>query len=246
MKTALRLLVVVTLLVAAFGFYAWGHYERKISDAEEALNALNLQKAGEIYDGLLGQFRYMAYLPRPLDRPYEELHERRADLDYLKKEYLPLVGNNAEHVLAETNPTILLTRTNALYRFVRGAPSPSVMDTLIKSYARIVEQDPSIRDAAYNYEYLVRQRAASMRGKPKQGRDQQNAQSVDQNQKGDGDGQPGNQSALKQKFFGKEGMKIQDTARNTEKFLRYVPEGNDQKRNPADPAGKGIPPKKRG
>jgi hypothetical protein len=69
---------------------------------------------------------------------------------------------NYQAVPADADP---LLAANAAYRaaLAPGGPAPAVitrLDGVIKQYAEVVRNDPANEEAAYNYEFAVRYRAA--------------------------------------------------------------------------------------
>lgn len=240
MKTFLRFALVALMCCVAYGFLEYGRYEKESAAAEEALYSFDLKKADALYAGLEHHFRYLEHVPGMLGNSYSTIVYKRAEIAYLRGDYVSLAGKEGELIASEKDPRMLFVRANAFYRIVEGGfhneeTIAKRIDKLVQEYEGILRQDPANMDAAYNYEYLQRHKSELMKKKPDAEQEEENK---DQN------GNQGQQRAEEQ-LFGREGQKTKDGAQGTDKFKTYVPEGDDN-RPRGDDAGKGKPKKKKG
>ena len=146
--------VITAVVLAAAGLILWraGELEHRVAAAERELVTLRFDKAGEI-------------AAEPVSRIARLMPGEAQTIADAK-----LLGANSEYwqmdyatVAAKTD--VKLLAANAAYHAARrdGGPWQAVvgrLDTLAKNYAEVLREEPNRTDAAFNYEYIVRLRAA--------------------------------------------------------------------------------------
>jgi hypothetical protein len=153
-------LIVTTLVIVLVGVVLWfaAESERRLADAEYTLVTLRYERAAADL-----QSATSAGLLDPLLRRISRgADDERAIAQYWNGDYQALNGSEV--------PKIQLLAANAEYRALRAAGGPwqSVvgrLDAIAKRYADIVRADAASEEAAFNYEFVVRLRAAVLKSK---------------------------------------------------------------------------------
>lgn len=153
------LLFVVVLALAGAGILSWfaGKTEERRAAAEYTLVTLRYDRAAEELGAATGS----ALIAPVLRRLGSDGSNQRATALYWNGDY--------ESLTTADDPDLQLLAANADYRALRraGGPWQSVvgkLDTIAKRYADILRVAPD-EDAAYNYEFVLRVRAAAVRAK---------------------------------------------------------------------------------
>ena len=146
--------LVVAVVLAAAGLILWraAELEHRVAAAERELVTLRYDRASEIAAEPVSRLARLM--------PGEEQTIADAKILGANSEYWRMDYNT---VAAKTD--VKLLAANAAYRAARrdGGPWQAVvgrLDTLAKNYAEVLREEPSRTDAAFNYEYIVRLRAA--------------------------------------------------------------------------------------
>jgi hypothetical protein len=161
MKTIAGGLILAALLFAGGALcQAESRHSRRLADAQLRLATLKLGDTTDL-DEDTTMFERM---PPPIGLPpnTEERHE--ATVSYWMARYTSLTGmTSAANGPAPTDAEMLLLAANAAYR--TSAPQSADkkgavarLDSVIQAYADVMRKDPSLSDAAYNYEYVTRLR----------------------------------------------------------------------------------------
>ena len=145
-------LVAVVLVGAGLVLWRAGELEQRIAAAERELVTLRYQEAAAI---ATESSSALARLLPGEDRTVKAAKELTATADYWQADYDAVAAN----------PDVKMLAANAAYRATRrdGGQWQAVvgrLDTLVKNYAEVLRDDPTSEDAAFNYEYAVRLRAA--------------------------------------------------------------------------------------
>lgn len=154
MKSAASLIVIVVILLIA-GTILWfaGKGEERLAAAEYSLVTLRYQRAAEDLDAARG-----TGILDPLIRRISPAGANSAAARYWDGEYETLADSD--------DPTLKLLAANAEYRMLRSTGGTyqafvARLDSISKRYADIVRTEPDNEDAAYNYEFVLRLRAAA-------------------------------------------------------------------------------------
>ncbi len=146
--------VIIAVVLAAAGLILWraGELELRVAAAERELVTLRYDKAGEIAAEPVSRIARLM--------PGEEQTIADAKLLGANSEYWQM-----DYSAVAAKPDIKLLAANAAYHAARrdGGPWQAVvgrLDTLAKNYAEVLRDEPTRTDAAFNYEYIVRLRAA--------------------------------------------------------------------------------------
>lgn len=152
MRSTFAHVTLIVVLVAA-GLVLWraGQYELAVADAERRLATLRYDEAAA---RAAAPGRLAALMPGAARTAVASRHLKAAAA-YWQGEYAAVAGDPEEKLLA----------ANAAFRTLRqqGGPWQVVvgrLDSLVKSYADVLRQDAGSVEAAFNYEYTVRLRAA--------------------------------------------------------------------------------------
>ena len=161
------LVVVILLLAGAETLRRTAAFEDALSAAQEHLTTQNpADTLAEENDARAAPL--VASLPvvgRPIDA---DLRRQRALTAYWRADYAALKTPEAEG-----QPADAITRfiaANAMFRDLARQPGNSQvlvrgLDAVLKAYASVLEIDPDVVDAAYNYEFVSRLRGAVAAGR---------------------------------------------------------------------------------
>jgi len=170
MKGVFGGLVLAVVLFAA-GILSWSEAAatRRVAQSHLRLATLHYDAEEDATDRpnpLLGRLPGMGSLADDIDR-------QKATVDYWLAHYQSLADPSGATGAAPAadDPTLRLVAANAQFR--ASAPrtaDPKVaverLDGVIQAYADVLRRDPSLSDAAYNYEYVARLRDTIAREKP--------------------------------------------------------------------------------
>lgn len=167
-------------LLLALVFFAGGalalqesRHARRLADAQERLATLNYTDEGD----LASDATLLNRLPPPvgLGSGHETRHE--ATVDYWLARYTTLTDlTNPAGGPPPSDPELLLLAANAAFR--TSAPQSQDrkaavqrLDGVVQAYADVLRRDPTLTDAAYNYEYVVKLRDQVAKGPTRNARD---------------------------------------------------------------------------
>jgi hypothetical protein len=176
MKSALGPFVIaIVLTLAGAGLWLAGRTETRLADVHKEL--ATLQYADAQSDGAAVEQSQSIALERrvPVVGKAAETDARdtRAAAGYWRTDYAAIAPqHDANGVITETDPAILLLNANAAFRASQATgdrlDTVRRLDTVVKSYAEVLKApacgagdracDGRAMDAAYNYEYAIRSR----------------------------------------------------------------------------------------
>lgn len=162
-------LVVIVLVAAGEGFRRAATIEEQLGAAETQLltSGAASRSADEAVDGALAP---AVRIPVLGPRLAQQVRRSRATQAYWQRDYDLLTNGALAPAETETDGALLLLSANAGYRStvgrkLRPADMAKALDDSLKAYARVLDQDPSAADAAYNYEFVSRLRSALAGGR---------------------------------------------------------------------------------
>lgn len=143
----------IAILLVAGGAILWrsSEHERRIAAAERDLVTLKYADALTAAQQPGGRLANLM----PLSSANADARQLASTAGYW----------NGDYDKAIENPDAKLLAANATYRKIREAGGSwqavvGRLDSLVKQYAEILRDNPSNTEAAYNYEYVIRLRAA--------------------------------------------------------------------------------------
>jgi hypothetical protein len=152
MRSTFGHVTLIVVLVAA-GWVLWraGQYELGVAEAERRMVTLRYDEAAA---RAAAPGRMAALMPGET-RTADAARHLKAAATYWQGDYPTVAADTDQKLLA----------ANAAFRTLRSQGGPwqvvvGRLDSLVKSYADVLRQDPSSAEAAFNYEYAVRLRAA--------------------------------------------------------------------------------------
>jgi hypothetical protein len=178
MKSALGPFVLAVVLTVAGGaVWLAGHTETRLADAHKELVTLQYADAQRMGSAMeqsqsLGLERRVPVLGKAAEADARDL---RAAAGYWRADYAAIAPqHDANGVITETDPSILLLNANAAFRGSQASgdrlDAVRRLDTVVKSYAEVLKApacgagdkacDGRAADAAFNYEYAIRTRDA--------------------------------------------------------------------------------------
>ncbi len=165
--------MIAAVLLAAVGAVCWvlGGAERRVAEAHQALATLEYETVTGSAADLEQSLRLVTPLPRIGGGMASAVHEDQTTAEYWLARYDALAtSRDAAGAVVERDPAVLLVAANAAYRSLNRdtADRPTLvrnLDAIIKSYAEVLKTGDAPEDAAYNYEFLVRQRDAMARAR---------------------------------------------------------------------------------
>ena len=183
MKSALAPFLAAIVFVAAGGaLWLAGHTETQLADVHKQLATLHYadaQSQGTAVEEALGLERRVPVLGKAADT---DARDARAAAGYWRTDYAAIAPQkDANGLVTETDPAILLLSANAAFRTSMAVPdrldTVRRLDTVVKSYAEVMKAqgsacgtsqpacDARAMDAAFNYEFAIRTRDAMAKAK---------------------------------------------------------------------------------
>src|SRR3954468_21694465 len=176
MKSALGpFIAAIVLTLAGAGLWLAGRTETRLIDVHKQLATLQYADAQNT-GAALEQSQSLALerrVPMVGKAAETDARDTRAAAGYWRNDYAAIApAHDANGVITETDPAILLLNANAAFRAAtaNGDRLDTVrrLDTVVKSYAEVLKApacgagdracDSRGNDAAFNYEYAIRTR----------------------------------------------------------------------------------------
>src|ERR1700752_4850017 len=147
---AVSVRLLATALLAVAGWLCWtaGQIQLRLADASGRMVMLQYGGSLSEYDDIEQSLGYAGPLPARGGRLVAGLDESRATALYWDKRYGALsLARDASGRLVETNPDILFSAANALYRVGRRTDTDrativGALDVAIATYADVLRQAP--------------------------------------------------------------------------------------------------------
>jgi hypothetical protein len=183
MKSAVGpLLAAILLALVGAGFWIAGQTENRLADVHKQLAMLRYADAadeGSSVEESLGIERRVPLVGHAVEADARDV---RASAGYWQTDYAAVAPRkDANGVVTETDPGILLLSANAAFRASQGATdrlnTVRKLDDVVRSYAEVLKAqskqcDADVRtcearsiDAAFNYEYAIRMRESLARNR---------------------------------------------------------------------------------
>jgi hypothetical protein len=171
MKSAIApFLFAVVLALAGAGFYLAGQTEKRLADVHQQLALLRYADASSESEQVETDLGAARRVPQVGRAAATDLRDARAVATYWSGGYSAIVPQkDANGVVTETDPQILLITANAAFRSSQSddrAATLRKLDAVVKSYGDVLRNSPGHVDAAYNYEYAIRMRDNVAKAKP--------------------------------------------------------------------------------
>ena len=166
----------VLLALAGGVFWNAGQAGHHLAAAHKQLATLHYAAAdaeGAQFEQWLGVKRRVPVLGRAAAT---DVRDVRAAAGYWRSDYAAIAPqHDANGLVTDTDPAILLLSANAAFRASQSATGDAVhrLDAVVTSYAKVLKSNAGQLDAAYNYEYAIRVREAL--GRPRTGSRAKNA-----------------------------------------------------------------------
>jgi hypothetical protein len=157
MKTFVgQLVIVLVLLVAGAVLWAVGSAEQRLAAAERTLVTLRYDRAAEEFETAAATNAAERIIADATGTAKAAVDARRKATYWL---------GDYQEFLESTDGDLKMLAADASYRAMRaqGGTWQSVttkLDAIAKRYADVLREHPENEDAAYNYEFVVRLRAA--------------------------------------------------------------------------------------
>ena len=176
MKSAVGPFVVaIVLVLAGAGLWLAGRTETRLADVHKQLATLQYADAQSVgAEGERAQAHALERRVPMLGKAAEtDARDVRATAGYWRTDYAAIAPQrDANGVITETDPAILLLNANAAFRASQSAgdrlDTVRRLDNVVKSYADVLKApacgagdracDGRAMDAAFNYEYAIRTR----------------------------------------------------------------------------------------
>jgi len=161
MKSIAGGLILAVLLIAAGTLSLQeSRHTRRLADAHRRLATLQYTDEGDLASGAT----LLNRLPQPLGLAENTETRHEATVSYWLGRYASLTGlTDSAGGPGASDPELLFLSANAAFR--TSAPQSEDrkgavqrLDTVIQAYADVLRRDPSMADAAYNYEFVTRLR----------------------------------------------------------------------------------------
>ena len=181
-SVAAPLVTAIVLALAGGAFWLVGHAETQIADMHKQLATLHYGEAdiaGEAVEQSLGLERRVPMVGRAAET---DVRDTRASAGYWRADYAAIAPRrDANGVVTETDPAILFLAANANFRASQGVTDRGDvvrrLDNVVKSYGEVLKSEAGTctidaeacatraLDAAYNYEFTIRARETTARGR---------------------------------------------------------------------------------
>jgi hypothetical protein len=175
MKSALApFLVAIALTLAGGALWMAGRTETRLADVHKQMATLqyaDAQSSGSAVEETLGLERRVPVLGKAAENDARDI---RATAGYWRNDYAAIAPkHDANGVITETDPGILLLTANAAFRASQAAgdrlDTVRRLDGVVKGYAEVLKAQSAACagdaacearsvDAAFNYEYAIRTR----------------------------------------------------------------------------------------
>lgn len=160
-----HLLGAVVLAVLGGVCLAAGMLDRQVVRAQQHFAALNYDEAEQASEDIERYFEYASWIPWIGRRPLNDVHARKAAMQYWRRQYDLVVPRAADPIgaVSSDNIELQLIVANAVYRSRQAqgkdrAHSLEALDAAINAYVAVLRNAGRHETAAYNYEFLVRLR----------------------------------------------------------------------------------------
>jgi hypothetical protein len=166
------------LVLAAAGVAALvaGRFERHMADAQEYASTEQYEAARGSLAAAEAYVPYGQWLPRVGDDAGNEVRVRKAAIDYWQRNYDAVLPRETDPVGAVEGTTLELQTivANAAYRAGQAAASDKptrlqAYEEAIGAFQTVLKNEGWDADAAFNYEFLVRERDAFAKGQKRGG-----------------------------------------------------------------------------
>jgi hypothetical protein len=156
-SVAAQVVLVILLVVAGYVLWTIGAAEQRLAAAERTLATLRYDAAAEALE--------TAAATNAAERVIADVTGMADDAASTKRTVAYWLGDLEQFLERNDDPALKMLAADASYRALRaqGGTWQSVttrLDAIAKRYADIVREQPDNDDAAYNYEFVVRLRAA--------------------------------------------------------------------------------------
>jgi hypothetical protein len=159
----------IALLLAGLGTaaMAWGRVERQLAQAEQQIATLDYSGVHETLGRAERFYEYVGHVPFIGSSPLNQVRARKAAVHYWQRDYGAIVPAQADPIgaLPPENVELQFIVANAVFRNGRArAESPAAVmqaiDAGIAAQLAVLKNSSRNEDAAFNYEYLLKLRAA--------------------------------------------------------------------------------------
>jgi formylmethanofuran:tetrahydromethanopterin formyltransferase len=152
MKSSFSQIVIIVLLLAGAGIlWRAGELENRVAAAERDLVTFRFGTAAETANQPAG--RLAALMPGE-GRTVQDAKHLGATAGYWQGDYEAVAADPDARLLAANAAYRALRREGGSWQLVVGR-----LDSVVKSYAEVLRNQPDNLEAAFNYEYAVRLRA---------------------------------------------------------------------------------------
>jgi hypothetical protein len=146
--------------IAAAVCLAYGFYERRMAEADEAFATFDFDSAATTYERVDRYLGYADVLPWIGGRVRSDAQRRAAEARYWQGAYSSLV-TMAERRTAD-DPAFRFVVANAVFRRAEAEPDRraalDAVDVAVAGFKQTIEEAPDDVAAAFNYEYSLRVR----------------------------------------------------------------------------------------
>jgi hypothetical protein len=177
-RTGTLLFGTCACLVLAGASWSMHVLERDLAEAKRRIATLDYEGVGATLDRVEKYYERASHVPWVGMGMANDIRARKAALSYWQRDYASIVPAVADPMTAvpPENTALQFIVANAIYRMERAQvkDQPTLLKALdagIGAQLVVLRNSERSEDAAYNYEYLIRSRAAAIAkpGQPKQG-----------------------------------------------------------------------------
>lgn len=165
--------IVLATGLLTLGVLCWraGRLEGRMAEASRDLAMLRYASPIDAYDDIAGSIGLADRFTRAVLGRSNDLGRQRATAQYWLADLATLQPErDSDGRLLDDDPRRLFVGANAAYRAATGAGADDAvvaerLEGVLAAYADVLRVDPTHADAAYNYEFVARLRAALSAGR---------------------------------------------------------------------------------
>jgi len=170
-RIAIYLLSALVLLTVGSVCWSLSGLENSLAQAQQDVATLNYEGVQERFDRAEQFYEFGSRIPGVGNQALNDIRARKASLQYWQRNFAAIVppGEDPVASLPPDNTDLQFVTANAVFRSAQAQAKDrqtalQAMDAGIKAYLVVLKNSTDNVDAAFNYEYLIRQRGAILAG----------------------------------------------------------------------------------
>ena len=154
----------ILLFIIGESFRRTAHVEQLLADSQEQLATLESVAMAVDKPTIEEKLGFVGKLPIISTSILADAHRQRTAAEYYRGNYGTVHFLDTELSKNQVDPALFFLSANALFRIALQNEEVSAvvqkLDEAVQAYANLLKKEPNHRDAAYNYEFVVKFRNA--------------------------------------------------------------------------------------